>query len=159
MLTRFADWCAMIVFCSIIESSIGIIASSFPSVRRFVRRLRNNGTDPTENNYQPNTDDIITFGGGGGSGGASSKHQGRGSKTSRSAFHNPTDKGISLTTVKGRTHGESWERLNDGDSDKRDLLRRESVKGIRALYTYTVEVEEDTDGSVDARSKPRRSLE
>ncbi|KAG9253243.1 cytochrome P450 [Emericellopsis atlantica] len=153
-------WCAMIVFCSIIESSIGIIASSFPSVRRFVRRLRNNGTDPTENNYQPNTDDIITFGGGGGgSGGASSKQQGRGSKTTRSAFHNPTDVGISLTTVKGRTHGEKWERLNDGDSDKRDLLRKESVKGIRAQYTYTVEVEEDTDGSMDARSKPRRSLE
>lgn len=130
------------------------MASSFPSLRRFYRRLQNKEVGG-EGGLTPNTDDIITFGAGGGS---SKEGLGKGSRSARSGFRNPTDHGISLTTVQGRSHKDKWERLHDGDSDKSDLLRMESVKGIRAQYTYTVEIEEDTDGSTGtgARGLKRR---
>lgn len=140
----------MIAFTSLIESSIGIMASSFPSLRRFYRRLLKKDVGD-DGGLTPNTDDIITFG----ASGPSKDGMGRGPRSSRNKFHNPTDMGISLTTVQGRSHKDKWERLNDGDSDKSNLLRMESVKGIRAQYTYTVEIEEDTDGSTGTRSDSR----
>lgn len=124
------------------------MASSFPSLRRFYRRLQNKEVGG-DGGLTPNTDDIITFG----AGGSSKDGLGRGSRSARNGFRNPTDVGISLATVQGRSHKDNWERLHDGDSDKSDLLRLGSVKGIRAQYTYTVEIEEDTDGSARAESR------
>lgn len=126
----------MIVFCSLIESSIGIMASSLPSLRRVVRRIKHADASGDSAEYRANTDDIITFGAGG------SSKEGRGA---RGGFCNPTDAGISLTTVQGRSYKDNWTRLHDSDSDR--------GQGIKAQYTYAVEVEEDSDGR---RSTERR---
>lgn len=130
----------MIVFCSLIESSVGIMASSFPSIRRFARRITHPDANSAPRDYIGNTDDIITFGAGAG---RSAEALGR------SSFRNPTDAGISLTTVQGRSHKDNWTRLHDSDSDR--------GQGIKAQYTYTVEVEEDSDKRTSAeRRRPAR---
>lgn len=48
-------------------------------------------------------------------------------------FRNPTDQGMSFTTVHA---GNDWTRLEDRDSD----TSREDITGIRAEYTYEVEM-------------------
>lgn len=48
-------------------------------------------------------------------------------------FRNPTDQGISFTTVHA---GNDWTRLEDRDSEH----SREDINGIRAEYTYEVEM-------------------
>lgn len=47
-------------------------------------------------------------------------------------FRNPTDQGMSFTSV----HAGDWTRLGDRDSD----TSREDIAGIRAEYTYEVEM-------------------
>ncbi|EFQ34575.1 uncharacterized protein GLRG_09719 [Colletotrichum graminicola M1.001] len=133
-------WVAHTVLCSNIETGIGCIASSIPSLRRFIARTR--GT--TE----------ISKASGSGSGGKSALFT-IGSKPldqrSRDRFRNPTDAGFSLSTVHGRGD-ESWERLQDGDSDKGDLLPVEQKGGIHAQYSYQVEIEM----TPNSRSSERR---
>lgn len=79
---------------------------------------------------------LVTFG-------STPINRGPGSK-SRGMFRNPTDTGLSFATVHAKQKGGDWERLQDGDSDKGNLLE-ENVspngnRGIRADYTYSVEL-------------------
>jgi len=127
----------IITLCSHIELGVGILASSFPSIRRLFLATRNGGsygTGPSEVSAKANTDDLVTFGG---TNKSRSKNR-RGPSVSHERFRNPTDLGISLTTVQGRQNSE-WTRLQDGDSDKEIILPKD--KGIRAEYTFSVEVD------------------
>jgi len=131
------DYMGIITLCSHIELGVGILASSFPSIRRLFLATRNGGsygTGPSEVSAKANTDDLVTFGG---TNKSRSKNR-RGPSVSHERFRNPTDLGISLTTVQGRQNSE-WTRLQDGDSDKEIILPKD--KGIRAEYTFSVEVD------------------
>jgi hypothetical protein len=70
-------------------------------------------------------------------------------------FRNPTDTGLSFATVHAKG---DWERLQDGDSDKGNLLEdnAESKRGIRADYTYSVELSQDPKHQERAFNEDRR---
>ncbi|KAF6835132.1 integral membrane protein [Colletotrichum musicola] len=153
--TNLQFWVAHTVLCSNVETGIGCIASSVPSLRRFIARTRG---DTTQGNS----------GAAGGSGGTKTGLFTFGSKPldarSRDRYRNPTDVGFSLATVAGRGDDSSWERLGgDGDSDKGDLLPPSSSGsakgGITAQYTYRVDIETSPPpplphGSSSGRSGP-----
>lgn len=134
--TNLQFWVAHTVLCSNVETGIGCIASSVPSLRRFIARTR--GATSQENSAPSRSNNtktgLFTFG--------SKPLDAR----SRDRYRNPTDVGFSLATVAGRDDS-SWERLGgDGDSDKGDLLpppgSSGSAKGgITAQYTYRVDIE------------------
>ncbi|OHF00977.1 hypothetical protein CORC01_03805 [Colletotrichum orchidophilum] len=124
-------WVAHTVLCSNIETGIGCIASSVPSLRRFIARTR--GTSEKTNPSGSGTKSgLFTIG--------SKPLEPR----SRDRYRNPTDVAFSLTAVHGRGD-ESWERLQDGDSDKGDLLPSDQKGGIHAQYTYQVDIEMSHD--------------
>ncbi|WQF86497.1 hypothetical protein CDEST_11511 [Colletotrichum destructivum] len=120
-------WVAHTVLCSNIETGIGCIASSVPSLRRFIARTRGT-TENTNPSGSGTKTGLFTIG--------SKPLEPR----SRDRFRNPTDVGFSLATVHGRGD-ETWERLQDGDSDKGDLLPSDQKGGIHAQYTYQVDIE------------------
>ncbi|CRK24752.1 hypothetical protein BN1723_013378 [Verticillium longisporum] len=126
-------WVGHTVLCSNIETGIGCVASSIPSLRRLIMRRRGL-EDSTQHSGRATAGDVSLF-----TFGNSKKTPG----ASRDRFRNPTDVGFSLTTVQG-LGDDNWERLQDGDSDKGDLLSadREGAKGIRAHYTYAVEYDQ-----------------
>lgn len=127
----FPVWVAHTMLCSNIETGIGCIASSVPSLRRFIARTR--GTSEKTNPSGSGTKTgLFTIG--------SKPLEPR----SRDRFRNPTDVGFSLATVHGRGD-ETWERLQDGDSDKGDLLPSDQKGGIHAQYTYQVDIEMSHD--------------
>jgi hypothetical protein len=73
-------------------------------------------------------------------------------------FRNPTDTGLSFATVHAK--GGDWERLQDGDSDKGNLLdQTNDGTRIRADYTYSVELSQSPRHNgksflEDAEAKP-----
>lgn len=139
----------IVTLCSHIELGVGTLASSFPSIRRLFLATRNGGSygsGPGDVSAKSNPDGLVTFGG---SNKARSRNR-RGPSVSHERFRNPTDLGISLTTVQGRQNSE-WTRLQDGDSDKETILPRD--KGIRAEYTFSVEVD------AASRTEPDRPQE
>lgn len=97
-----------------IETGIGCITSSIPSLRKLIR-------------------------GGGGSTNDATGVSNKAGESTRDRFRNPTDGGFSLTTVKGRPDDNKWERLRDGDDENKLLASHSSKGGIRAEYTYVVE--------------------
>ncbi|KAL0933894.1 uncharacterized protein CTRU02_210693 [Colletotrichum truncatum] len=123
-------WVAHTVLCSNVETGIGCIASSVPSLRRFIARTKGSSAEisaPSKSNGTKTG--LFTFG--------SKPLDAR----SRDRYRNPTDVGFSLATVHGRGD-ESWERLQDGDSDKGDLLPDKTRSGgIHKQYTYQVDIE------------------
>ncbi|KAK1988214.1 hypothetical protein LZ30DRAFT_700019 [Colletotrichum cereale] len=119
-------WVAHTVLCSNVETGIGCIASSVPSLRRFIARTR--GKTDTSPSGSGTKSVLFTIG---------SKPL---DQRSRDRFRNPTDAGFSLSTVHGRGD-ETWERLQDGDSDKGDLLPVDHKGGIHAQYSYQVDIE------------------
>jgi hypothetical protein len=155
-------WIAPIVLFSLIETGVGCMAASFPSLRRFYNRRRGIATQASASSGA--NDDIITFGGGGDSSNKRSRptwrrrtghetvdegddtldNQGR-----TRSFRNPTDLGISLATVQGRSMTRDkgdWERLEDGDSshsDDRELVKRGKPRdgAICKQSTYAVDVQ------------------
>ncbi|KXH63295.1 hypothetical protein CSAL01_13158 [Colletotrichum salicis] len=129
--TDLQFWVAHTVLCSNIETGIGCIASSVPSLRRFIARTRGESekTNPSGSGTKTG---LFTIG--------SKPLEPR----SRDRFRNPTDVGFSLATVHGRGD-ETWERLQDGDSDKGDLLPSDQKGGIHAQYTYQVDIEMSHD--------------
>ncbi|TDZ16400.1 Satratoxin biosynthesis SC1 cluster protein 4 [Colletotrichum orbiculare MAFF 240422] len=126
--TNLQFWVAHTVLCSNVETGIGCIASSVPSLRRFIARTRGTTDNSTPSKSNNTKTGLFTFG--------SKPIDAR----SRDRFRNPTDVGFSLATVHGRGD-ESWERLQDGDSDRGDLLASDHKGGIHAQYTYQVDIE------------------
>lgn len=122
-----------------IETAIGCVASSVPTIRLFY--IRNRRASPSTGAQTPTpqhgSKSLVTFGS------TPISHKATGPKLgskSRGMFRNPTDTGLSYATVHAK--GGDWERLQDGDSDKGNLLE-ENVgpkKGIRTDYTYSVEL-------------------
>lgn len=112
------------MLCSNIETGIGCIASSVPSLRHFFRGANDGSSGPSNKRSGTGTR-LVTVGG--------SRQQ----RKLRDSFRNPTDLGFSLSTVHhGR--GDDWERL-DGDSDKSDAPI--DPKRIYAERSYAVDIE------------------
>lgn len=128
------DWIAMIVLCSHIETGVGLIAPSLPHVRRFFLLHGAHKQTPSQ---IPNTDDIVTIG-------RLPYHQ----RFHRDAFRNPTDVGISLTTIQARAENRGQGRMMEQDhSDRGDLLKRYDGEGIRADRSYIIEFERGSSKS------------
>ncbi|KAI0134043.1 hypothetical protein BJ170DRAFT_183014 [Xylariales sp. AK1849] len=131
-------WVGHIVLFSNIETAIGCVASSIPTLRIYLMRSRERSQSglqaPSSNIRSPgDSTSLVTFG-------SRPNDERRGGIRSRGMFRNPTDTGLSLATVHAK--GE-WERLQDGDSDKGHSLGENGTHGkggIRADYTYTVEL-------------------
>ncbi|KAK1997560.1 hypothetical protein LX36DRAFT_657422 [Colletotrichum falcatum] len=121
-------WVAHTVLCSNIETGIGCIASSIPSLRRFLARTRGTTEAASKGSGSGTKSALFTIG---------SKPL---DQRSRDRFRNPTDAGFSLSTVHCRGD-ETWERIQDGDSDKGDLLPADHKGGIHAQYSYQVDIE------------------
>lgn len=123
-------WVAHTMLCSNIETGIGCIASSVPSLRHFFRGANDGSSGPSgpSGKRSDGGTQLVTVGG--------SRQQRR----LRDSFRNPTDIGFSLSTVHhGR--GDDWERL-DGDSDKSDAPI--DPKRIYAERSYAVDIESDS---------------
>ncbi|KAH8651278.1 hypothetical protein BX600DRAFT_100885 [Xylariales sp. PMI_506] len=118
-----------IVLFSCIETGIGCIAASLPSVRRFYVQLR--GLDTRQSESTANAKSLVTIGGAVIPGASNIRNHKR-------VFSNPTDRGATTTLIDGGNG--NWERLQDSDSDK-GILKNASSGGIRADYTYTIELE------------------
>jgi len=71
-----------------------------------------------------------------------------GRKGGNRSYRNPTDLGISMATVQSRGDGD-WSRLQDESFDKEDV---ENLKGIRADYTYEVDLS-PTPNHLDTKSE------
>ncbi|KAF4447209.1 hypothetical protein F53441_9257 [Fusarium austroafricanum] len=71
------------------------------------------------------------------------------SRGAKRGFTNPTDRGITSTQIKRGDN--NWERLSDEDSDKEILVNGQN--GIRADFTYSVEMESYSNGK-PARGAP-----
>lgn len=151
-ITRYEDpddnlkyYIGYIVLFSNIESGIGCVATSLPAIRRLYMRLANkeNSVDGSEDATPPKgsaAKTLVTIGGGG------------------SAFNSRARlaRGVSLVTVqaKGGSDGD-WEQFNDGEEDEMPLSPSRAgkkgtsrpLKGIRADYTYSVELEPVRDES------------
>lgn len=134
-----ADHVGNIVLWSNVESAIGLVAGSLPSLRRLIvsKIKKSSSAGESNNNVYHNSGGhntpvgLVTFGGTG----AVANHKGGGStrKKTGSSFRNPTDVGHTVATVHASGDGD-WRRLHDDSSDK------ESLRGIRADYTYEVEL-------------------
>ncbi|TGO34162.1 hypothetical protein BHYA_0210g00190 [Botrytis hyacinthi] len=112
----------VIVLLSNVETAIGCVASSIPTVGRFFMRIsaaKKPASAPK---------DLVTFG----SAAISARHNTKGR-----VFRNPTDVGTTFATVHAYGDGD-WSRLHDGDSDHNPHL--DTHEGIRADYTYQVEL-------------------
>lgn len=124
-----AVWVAHTMLCSNIETGIGCIASSVPSLRHFFRRNGDGSSGPSNKRSGTGTR-LVTVGG--------SRQQRR----LRDSFRNPTDIGFSLSTVHHGRAEDNWERL-DGDSDKSDAPI--DPKRIYAERSYAVDIESDSE--------------
>lgn len=116
------------MLCSNIETGIGCIASSLPSLRYF---FRGDGTGsssgPTAKRSVPTNDANLTIG-------SPMPNQRRW----RDSFRNTSGAGFSRSTVQGKG-GDSWERLTDGDSDRSDVAI--DPTGIHKERSYRVDIE------------------
>ncbi|KAF7876456.1 hypothetical protein EAF04_001547 [Stromatinia cepivora] len=114
-----------IVLLSNVETAIGCVASSIPTVGRFIIRNRAKKTSASRSQGPK---DIVTYG----SAPISGRHNAKGR-----VFRNPTDTGTTFTTVHAHGDGD-WSRLHDADSDHNPNLDAEH--GIRADDTYQIEL-------------------
>ncbi|KAK9414740.1 hypothetical protein SUNI508_10858 [Seiridium unicorne] len=114
-----------IALWSNVESAIGLIAGSLPSLRRLIvaKVKKSSGKGST---LDPQPLGLVTFGGTPLTGAGAGKSRNR-------TFKSNTEGGVTVATVHAHGDGD-WKRLRD-DSD-----REESLRGIRAEYTYEVEM-------------------
>lgn len=144
----------MIVLCSHIETGIGLIAPSLPHLRRLWMIHKSGGGQETQ---PPNTDDIVTIG---------RFPRSRTRRFATDSFKNPTDVGISLTTIQANADGtKTWRGTNvdhhdGGLDDDGKLLERREGGGIETVHSYTVEYEHEWDGdsSILESGKSARAL-
>ncbi|KAF2626840.1 hypothetical protein BU25DRAFT_411368 [Macroventuria anomochaeta] len=132
-------WVAHTILCSNIETGIGCIASSVPSLRHFFRSNSDGSSGPSNKRSGTGTQ-LVTVGG--------SRQQRR----LRDSFRNPTDIGFSLSTVHHGRADDNWERL-DGDSDKSDAPI--DPKRIYAEQSYAVDIESDSEARKGEYGYPR----
>ncbi|KAH8196424.1 hypothetical protein TruAng_009411 [Truncatella angustata] len=99
-----------IVFLSSIETGIGCIAASLPSVRGLYLRIRGK-QDTQKSASTPNAKSLVTIGGG--------IAGGHNSSGNRGTFAKSTDRTTTTACVGGGAG--DWERLHDDDSDKVEL--------------------------------------
>lgn len=138
------DYIGYIVLFSNIESGIGCVATSLPAIRKlYMRHAKKEGTEGNNSGDTPGTDGskdraLVTIGGSGSP------------FASRGRLARGVNRGVSLTTVQARGAGDGegdWERLQDGYSDEiplspsKDGKGSRPLRGIRAEYTYSVELE------------------
>ncbi|KAK7743614.1 hypothetical protein SLS53_004149 [Cytospora paraplurivora] len=140
------DYVGFIVLFSNIESGIGCVATSLPAIRKLYMRLaKKEGTEDNDTSNTPKSNGsksktLVTIGGGGSP------------FASRGRLARGVNRGVSLTTVQARGAGDGdgdgdWEQLQDGDSDEiplspsKDGKGSRPLRGIRAEYTYSVELE------------------
>lgn len=107
-----------------VESAIGLVAGSLPSLRRLIvsKVHRTSGKDSTLN---PQPLGLVTFG--------NTPVVTGGGRSRNRTYKSNTEGGVTIATVHAHGDGD-WKRLRD-DSD-----REESLRGIRAEYTYEVEM-------------------
>ncbi|KAJ4311533.1 hypothetical protein N0V94_007905 [Neodidymelliopsis sp. IMI 364377] len=129
--TDLPFWVSYIILCSNIETGIGCFASSIPSLRHFFQRERDGSSGPSSKGHLSVGSKLIT-------GGTNSRRPRGGN-----GFRNPTDIGFSLSTVHQGRAEDTWERLQDGASDKSD--EPINMKGIYAKRSYAVDVEAAPD--------------
>ncbi|KAL7619640.1 hypothetical protein AAE478_010181 [Parahypoxylon ruwenzoriense] len=128
-------WIANIVLCSNVETAIGLIAGSVPILQKLIMRRRRAKSQAQDTLGQsPNVPGLVTFGN---SPMAKSTRGGKinNSHNIRAGFRNPTDTGFSIAIVQAgepRWPQDCWESLGD----------ESSTRGIRADYTYEVELSE-----------------
>lgn len=124
-------WTGYIVLLSNVESAIGCITSSVPALRKLKRSMKpQRGSLPTPL---------------GGGGGANPEHKSLvtfGSLPARNApsamrFRNPTDQGVNFSSVHT---SRDWTRLGDADSESTAHYDEPELGGIRAEYSYQVEL-------------------
>ena len=117
------------MLCSNIETGIGCIASSVPSLRHFFRHeySESGSGGPSNGNKKSANANFFTVG-------SEPRERRMGS-----GFRNPTDLGFSLASVHHGRAEESWERLRDGESDHSDAPI--DPKGIHKEQTYAVNIE------------------
>lgn len=94
---------------------MGLIASSVPPIRKLFKRKPADGSGA----QTPDHKSLVTFGS-------------APVRADNKRFRNPTDQGMSFTSV----HAGDWTRLGDRDSD----TSREDIAGIRTEHTYEVEM-------------------
>ncbi|KAH7033715.1 uncharacterized protein B0I36DRAFT_362353 [Microdochium trichocladiopsis] len=131
-----------IVLWSNIETAIGLIAGSLPSLRLLINRARKGtqSNDISGSNRRPgDNSDLVTFGSTPVAKGAS-RVRGR-------SYKSPTETGVSTTTIFAQGEGD-WRRLRDSSSGTRvdSDLETDMAKGIRADYSYQVELSERPSG-------------
>ncbi|KAF1849264.1 cytochrome P450 [Cucurbitaria berberidis CBS 394.84] len=119
-MTNLQFWVAHIMLCSNVETGIGCVASSVPSLRHFFRGETSGGSSgPSNKRSTPGPSrDFFTIG--------------------SQPRLTPADGGFSLSTVR---HGreENWEPLHDGASDQSDTPI--DPKGLYKKQTYAVDIE------------------
>jgi hypothetical protein len=130
------DHVGNIVLWSNVESAIGLVAGSMPSLRRLIlSRVQRQPTDHSGLNQKPH--DLVTFG---------STPMNNGRKSRNRTFRNPTDGGVSTATVHAHGDGD-WRRLKDESGGE------ESIQGIRTHYTYEVAMSSRDDEPPSAHTQ------
>ncbi|KAI1372056.1 hypothetical protein F4677DRAFT_273603 [Hypoxylon crocopeplum] len=108
-------WVAYVTLWSHLESGIGLIAGSVPVLQKLIMSRVKKATS----HATPTLPDIVTYGS------VPPKVL-----ANRAVFRNPTDTGFSVASVHANRRSRDWERLEDDSS----------LQGIRADYTYEVEL-------------------
>ncbi|QDS69319.1 hypothetical protein FKW77_003268 [Venturia effusa] len=124
-------WTGFIVLYSNVESAIGLIASSIPSMRRLFVSVkpasRLNG-------------ELVTFG----------------SEPRRTkVFTNPTDQGVSFATVRSSGRGEAWTMIDDAsECDKSNCPGRfeNRLREVRMDRSYDVQTSPPLQGGANAHA-------
>ena len=122
------DHIGNIILWSNIETAIGLVAGSLPTLRRVVKRARATSKPSSSN---PNS---IPFGTPGPSR----------SKNKNRDFKNPTDLGVSIATVHTVRGDGDWRKLQD-EGFETFGAGEQGHGGIRTDYTYEVELTRDPE--------------
>lgn len=122
----------VVLWCNV-ETAVGLIAGSIPVLQKLImRRIKKSQTS------HATPLDIVTIG-------STPPPKLR----DRGVFRNPTDTGFSIASVHANRRSRDWERLEEDSS----------LRGIRADYTYEVELSQVSTlpGSTASRSQGSRS--
>jgi hypothetical protein len=122
-----------IVLWSNVETTIGLVLGSLPALRRVFRyhaeKQASTGKGSSLNARKDSSFGLTTFGG------TPSTNR----RPANKSFRNPSDVGVSITTIHTRGDGGDWKRLQD------ETFENDKLPGIRAEYTYNVELSRDPD--------------